>query len=235
MKNILKYSLILAAASLAGAVYAQTATAPAPQVQSADGMKITSSIKNGVINIHIGGECKSKLVSIDDELKVLLKQSLETVGINSNIAKAVESAFVAIRTHISNPNEPAFGPIDLHLVVTPDEASGVINTIGDITIARDHYVANMKSVFNDDNTVTTTGNVTKTPMNKESVKLPAVVKIDANGTISSTGGDVVISEPTVSEQQSNDVVNPNAVPNNAISGNDSTLIPDNTIVATPEK
>ena len=219
MKNILKYSLILAAASLAGAVYAQTATAPAPQVQSADGMKITSSIKNGVINIHIGGECKSKLVSIDDELKVLLKQSLETVGINSNIAKAVESAFVAIRTHISNPNEPAFGPIDLHLVVTPDEASGVINTIGDITIARDHYVANMKSVFNDDNTVT----------------LPAVVKIDANGTISSTGGDVVISEPTVSEQQSNDVVNPNAVPNNAISGNDSTLIPDNTIVATPEK
>ena len=51
MKNILKYALILAAASLAGAVYAQTATVPASQ--DVDGMKITSSIKDGVVNIHI--------------------------------------------------------------------------------------------------------------------------------------------------------------------------------------
>ena len=231
MKNILKYALILAAASLAGAVYAQTATVPASQ--DVDGMKITSSIKDGVVNIHIGGECKSKLVSIDDELKMLLKQSLETVGVKSNIAKAVESAFAAIRAHISNPNESAFGPVDFHLMVTPDDANGVINTLGDITVARDHYVADMKSVFNDDNTVTTTGNIKKTPMNKETVVLPANVKIDANGIISTTGGEVATSEPSVATQQSANVVNPNAVPNAAVSGNDSTIIPDNTIVASP--
>ena len=229
MKNILKYALIIAAVSFAGAVFAQTAPA------QVDGMKVATSIKDGVVSIKIEGECKSKLVSVDDELKALLKQALNSVGVKSNLARAIESAFAAIKSHISNPNESAFGPVNFTLEVTPDDDSGTIVVKGDVLVAREHFVANMKSVFNDDNTVTTTGNVQKISANGKTESLPSVVKLDANGVMTTTGGATTTTESTVAAQQVANLVNPDTVSNPAVSGNDSTIIPDNTIVTSEAK
>lgn len=228
MKNILKYALILAAALVAGATYAKPAT-------NAAGLAVTTAIKDGVVTVSVKGQCKSKMVSAKDELELLLKDALETVGTKTNIARAVESAFAAIKTHLSDPNEPAFGPVNMALEVKPDDNAGVIITSGDILLAGEQYVANMKSSFNDDGTVTTTGNVKKIASNGGQETLGTIVKIDVNGNISVSGGVVPTSDKTTAAQQAEAVVNPQTVENAAIQGNTDTIIPDNTIITSSAK
>ncbi len=228
MKNILKYALILAAAFVAGATYAQPA-------KSDSGLAVTTAIKDGVVTINIKGQCKSKMVSAKDELEFFLKQALEAVGTKTNIARAVESAFAAIKTHLADPNEPAFGPVNMSLEVKPDDNAGVIITSGSVLLAGEQYVANMKSTFNDDNTVTTTGNVKKISSNGGQETLGTIVKIDVNGNISVSGGVAPTSDKTVAAQQAEAVVNPQAVENIAVQGNTDTIIPDNTIITSSAK
>ncbi|MBE6412989.1 MAG: hypothetical protein E7035_00360 [Verrucomicrobiaceae bacterium] len=233
MKNILKYALILAAASLAGAVYAQDAQTAKAKADS--GLAVSTAIKDGVITIHVEGQCKSKMVSAKDELEILLKQALEAVGAKTHLARAVESAFAAIKSHLADPNEPAFGPIKMHLVVKPNDDTAEIITDGDILLAREQYVANMKSTFNDDNTVTTTGNVKKISSNGGQETLGTIVDIDANGNITTRGGAVESTDKTVAAKQSDSVVNPNTVENPVAQENAGTIIPDNTIVTSSTK
>ncbi len=236
MKNILKYALILAAASFAGATFAQsTAQSASATKQASDGLKVTTAIEDGVVTLHIEGECKSKMVSAKDELEILLKKALESVGLKTHLARAVESAFAAIKSHLADPNEPAFGPIKMHLVVTPNDDSGEIITNGDILLAREQYVANMKSVFNDDGTVSTTGNVQKISSNGAKETLASVVNIDAKGNITTRGGATETSEPSVVAQQAQNVVNPTTVENPAVPENTDSIMPDNSIVTSATK
>ncbi len=233
MKNILKYALILAIAST-GVAFAQN-NAPAAKSQaaaSAEKVNVNVKIKNGVISVKAIVPQASKLDSEEDVLKSALAAILTEVGERTHYAKAIESVFDSIKSSLSDPNAPASGPMKFDIVVAPNVDTGVVETKLDLAFGKEKFSVTAKSVFADNGSVSTTGNVQKTDVSGKTTSAPVAVSIDSKGTM--TNGDQV--SQTTAAQAVQNVVNAGTVSNDVGGGEDSaTLIPDNTIVTTATK
>ena len=242
MKNIIKYALILAIAST-GVAFAQTAapasSAEAPKAVASDKLSVKAAVKDGVVRVSVSGKIDIKTTSAEDALKDAIAAALKSVGIRSNLAKAVESVMSAIKNALTDRNYPAAGDINLAVVATPNADTGVIETKVDLNIAGEKYEATAKSTFASDGSVSTTGNVTKTDEQGNKSTSGAIVNIDSNGNMTTIGEKGSVQSKTTAAATAEAVVNPDVVQNDIGGGakadSDSTVLPDNSIITTAER
>lgn len=244
--NIVKASLLIATISLSGALFAQT-NAPAaqqpaaPAAQAQQGLSVSASVKDGVITINVSGNPQQALASNEDVFKEMLKRALEAAGMNTGIARAVEASMNAIKAHLLDGNSTVSGDVQLTVIVNPDINNGVVSTKIEMALDGNKYSSDTKSTFDANGNISTSGNVTVVSKDGKSTTSPAVVTTDANGkiTVSSNGATIVAQSEAA--QNAQNLSNPNTVPNevgggsNAVSGDNGSVIPDNTVVTSDVK
>ena len=239
--NILKYALILAAASISGVAFAQTAAIAQQQAQPTDGLKVATSVNDGVVTITMEGNVASAMESSEDTFKKMLAEAIKASGTNTNISKAVEAAMYAIKSNLADLNAPVQGPIALTAIVKPNLENASMQVDVEMAMGGERFKASTNSVFGPDGSISTTANVSKTDTAGQTTTTGTVVTTTANGKISVEGGtQQIVAESSTATAASQNITSSNAVENavgggSSDSGSPSDVVPDNSVVTTPTK
>lgn len=239
MKKILTYALILAAASFSGALFAQNAAPAQQQAQAPDGLKVATSVVDGVVTITIEGNVESSMTSAEDEFKKMLEETVKASGSKTNVARAVEAAMMAIKAHIADLNAPVKGPVALTAVIKPNLEKATMQVDVELAMGGVKFESATNSTFNPDGSLATTANVTTTDAAGQTTTAGTVVTTSATGKISVAGGSQTIVAESSTTTASQNVTNSNTVSNEtgggaSGSGNISDVVPDNSIVTSQE-
>ncbi len=237
--KIARYALFIAAASVAGVAFAQTAPQNAASTQASqqtaqkDGdFAVSASVNDGVITLSISGKAGA-LDSASDSLKKAVAAALRQAGVRSNIAKALEATMANIKAYISDPNAPAKGDVTINVVLEPKLDTNEIVTKAEVSVAGEKFTANTNSKFADDGSVSTTGSVSKVAENGTSQDFSVNTEISANGdiTVKDAAGNTVAISRTEAAQGASNLVSSSLVPNEVGGGaSNNEVIPDNTVV-----
>lgn len=240
MKKILTYALILAAASFSGAVFAQNAAPAQQQASALEGLKVATSVNDGVVTITMEGNVESAMTSAEDEFKKMLEEAIKASGPKTNIAKAVEAAMMSIRAHIADANAPVKGPVALTAIVKPNLENATMQVDVEMAMGGVKFESATNSTFNPDGSLTTTANVTRTDAAGQTMTAGTVVTTSAAGKISVTGGSQTIVAESTATTASQNVTSDATVPNetgggSSSTGNVSDVVPDNSIVTSGDE
>lgn len=234
--KVLNYIAILSVLSMGGMLNAADNVAPQqPQTveKSANGFRVQTSVTDKEVAVKIDADNKDALLSSDDMMKKILKESVKALSSNSNHAKIVNALMTSIKASIKDVNEPVKGPVSFRVSLRP-ESENEINSTVSMNLNDRKFVSEAKSTVNPDQSVSTIGNVSVTEANGVTSTNPVAVKTDANGAITGTVGASAVADKTV-EAQAGELLVETQSNSDSKTNESKNVRPDNTIVTSGQR